>query len=167
MSTGTARPISPISTKHPQATKIGIGDVTSPNVAMKGALRDDILPRAIARPFPRPRFSTLSDCGVYLGAQIVSSCWSFFHEYEVVLSLRVNDGVHSVQPEVDHARKGQILCVIPNGSEGAREYGRNRGRNEQGLLRSEPFVRDHPHAEEWTEDADDGRNSPVAVGGVI
>jgi hypothetical protein len=65
-STGRARPISPITTKQPQATKIGIEDVTSPKVAINGAESEDVRPIAMSKPLPKPRFSTSSEVGVYL-----------------------------------------------------------------------------------------------------
>lgn len=66
VSTGKTRPIDPMAAKQAHATHIGAEVVTSEYVAMKGAVSDAKRPTAMSNPLPRPRFSTLRACGVYL-----------------------------------------------------------------------------------------------------
>lgn len=81
--------------------------------------------------------------------------------------LRVNNGVCSVQPKVDHARERQVLRAVPHARESPGECCTDQGCNQKRLATEEPFMGHHPHAEEGTKYAHDGRYKNVAIRDVV
>jgi hypothetical protein len=76
----------------------------------------------------------------------------------------IDHSIQGIQPEVYHAREGQILGLIPHSCKGSGEYSASKCRNADSATTSKETRLNEDSAENRAENSNSRGHGPVAVG---